>query len=415
MATTHEWIGLVEAVYDLSGDTDAWMDALLLAADPLLNDGQGVSAQLFRLRPVGVDIEHVAMHGGPRELDPLPRQTIEAGSPAALDIVYRSQIPAGTMSQLVWSQLPKQAAVFEGATQGRFRDAVGIVAHSGTARGLALNAPLESPRSMADWEQRRWTQVCAHVGAGLRLRERLTAEEPEAILDPEGRVLDARAGAKASDAREGLRDAVRRMERARSRRGDDPAEALRLWEGLVGGRWSLVDRFERDGKRFLVAHRNDPEVGDPRGLSRRERQVAEFAGLGRTPKETAYALGLSHSTVSSAEQRAREKLGLASRSQLTSFFAPAGLRRRLTELALEGESILLASAPIVAEEAVDRLTPAQREVALLAVQGATNAAIARQRGSAERTVANQLQAIFEKFGVHSRAELAAALSGAPGL
>ena len=411
MATTSDWVALLEAVYDLSGDRDAWIDGLLRAADPVLNAGQGVSAQLFRLRPVGVAIEHVG-HSGADELEAIPLQTIEAASVPALDLVYRSQIPAGTMSEIVWARLPKEGSVFSDATGGRFQDAMGIVAHSGTGRGLAMNAPLEHPRRLAAWERRRWTQVCAHVASGLRLRERLAPGEPDAILDPEGRVLDARADAQGRDARDGLREAVRRLDRARgSLRSRDPEEAFALWEGLVAGRWSLVDRFERDGKRFVVAHRNDPEVGDPRGLSRRERQVSEFAGLGRTPKEIAYALGLSHSTVSNAERRAREKLGLASRSELSAFFAPDGLRRRLTELELEGESMLLAAAPIVDEAALARLTPGEREVALLAVQGATNAAIAARRGSAERTVANQLRAIFEKYGVHSRAELAAVLAG----
>jgi DNA-binding CsgD family transcriptional regulator len=359
---------------------------------------------------VGVVIERAAMRGAP-ELAPLPEATAAAASLEALDLVYRSGIPAATMSEVVWSRLPEQGEVFTSATGGRFRDAIGIVAHSGTGTGLALNSPLPALRTMSAVERRHWTRVCAHVGAGLRLRQRWG--EPEAVLDPEGRVVEARDAAREPDARERLRCAVRTVEAARGAAGRrDAEEALALWEGLVGGRWSLVDRFESDGRRYLLAVPNDPEVGDPRGLSRRERQVAEFVGLGRTAKEIAYALGLSPSAVSNAERRAREKLGLGSRSALAAFFAPGGLRRRLTELELEGESVLLASAPLVAEERLARLTVAEREVALLAIQGATNAAIAARRGAAERTVANQLGAVFGKLGVHSRAELAALLSGA---
>ena len=50
-----------------------------------------------------------------------------------------------------------------------------------------------------------------------------------------------------------------------------------------------------------------------------------------------------------------------------------------------------------------------REVALLALAGHTNAAIAARRESAARTVANQLQSIYRKLGVTTRAELAARL------
>jgi DNA-binding CsgD family transcriptional regulator len=413
LPSQRDWIGLLEAAYDLSGDADAWVARLLAAAAPVLDGGHGVGAQVFRLRPIGVVIERAAYLGS-GELEALPTATVEAAGLDAQDLVYRSGIAAATMSEVVWSQLPEEGETFFAATGGRFRDALGIIAHTGTGVGLGLNTPLETARVMTGVERRRWTQVAAHVGAGLRLHRSLDAAEPDAVLDPSGRVLDARVGAQGRDARERLRDAVRRVEMARgAARRRDPDEAMDLWEGLVGGCWSLVDRFESDGRRFVVAHRNDPEVGDPRGISRRERQVAEFAGLGRSPKETAYALGLSPSAVSNAESRAREKLGLGSRAELASFFAPSGLRRRLTELELSGESILVASAPLVSEERLAPLSVAEREVALLAVQGATNAAIAAKRASAERTVANQLRAIFAKLAVHSRAELAAVLAQTP--
>jgi DNA-binding NarL/FixJ family response regulator len=53
------------------------------------------------------------------------------------------------------------------------------------------------------------------------------------------------------------------------------------------------------------------------------------------------------------------------------------------------------------------LTPAEREVAAAILEGKSNAAIARQRKSAVRTVANQVASLFRKLGVHSRGELAA--------
>ena len=58
-------------------------------------------------------------------------------------------------------------------------------------------------------------------------------------------------------------------------------------------------------------------------------------------------------------------------------------------------------------EALPQLTRSEREVAHALLGGLSNAAIARLRGSAERTVANQVASIFRKLGVHSRTELAA--------
>ena len=156
----------------------------------------------------------------------------------------------------------------------------------------------------------------AHLGAGLRLRAatrrlQLDAEDVEAVLDPGGKVLDARVQATSTSAREPLREAVRRIERARTTQGrSDPDAAMENWEGLVDGRWSLVDRFDTDGKRFVVAVKNDPAHPDPRGLTTREREVAEFVGLGRSTKEIGYTLGVSLSAVTNLTAQTQDKLGL---------------------------------------------------------------------------------------------------------
>jgi DNA-binding CsgD family transcriptional regulator len=51
--------------------------------------------------------------------------------------------------------------------------------------------------------------------------------------------------------------------------------------------------------------------------------------------------------------------------------------------------------------------PAQREVLALLLQGLSNAEIARRRRRSERTVAHQVDSLFRRFGVGSRAELIA--------
>ena len=204
--------------------------------------------------------------------------------------------------------------------------------------------------------------------------------------------------------------AVKQRERARTKQRHDPDGALTLWEGLVAGRWSLVDRFESDGKRFVVAHRNDPDVGDPRGLSRRERQVAEDLGLGRSVKEIAYLLGISASAVSNAVARALAKLGLAGRAELASFFAADGLRAQLTEVEFAGEELAMGAALLLDEQVLALLTDSEREIALDLVRGFTSTAIATRRGSSPLTVTSQVRSLYGKLGVGSRVELAARLS-----
>ena len=61
----------------------------------------------------------------------------------------------------------------------------------------------------------------------------------------------------------------------------------------------------------------------------------------------------------------------------------------------------------VAPGNLDRLTANEREVARLAIEGLSNREIASRRGTAERTVANQLASIYRKLEIGSRIELAA--------
>lgn len=68
------------------------------------------------------------------------------------------------------------------------------------------------------------------------------------------------------------------------------------------------------------------------------------------------------------------------------------------------------AAPRAARDA--RLTLAEAEVLRLVATGIDNRAIARQLGKSEKTVRNQITAILDKLGVHSRAEaIVRALSG----
>ncbi len=57
-----------------------------------------------------------------------------------------------------------------------------------------------------------------------------------------------------------------------------------------------------------------------------------------------------------------------------------------------------------------KLTPAECEVALAVVRGLSNAEIAKERGAALRTVANQVAGLLKKLGVSSRVELASQLT-----
>jgi DNA-binding CsgD family transcriptional regulator len=75
-----------------------------------------------------------------------------------------------------------------------------------------------------------------------------------------------------------------------------------------------VEHFERDGRRYYLAHRNDPEIAPDRALTQREQQVLGYAELGHSNKLISYQLDISSSTVSSLLTSARRKLGASRRS-----------------------------------------------------------------------------------------------------
>lgn len=132
-------------------------------------------------------------------------------------------------------------------------------------------------------------------------------------MTPDGRIEHAEAPAQGKLAREVLRRSAAALDRARGPlRRTDQDEALAVWKALVAGRWSLVDHVDTDGRRFVLARRNDPDAPDVRGLTLREQQVLGYVALGHANKTIAYELGLTTSTVAGHLAKARQKLGLKS-------------------------------------------------------------------------------------------------------
>jgi DNA-binding NarL/FixJ family response regulator len=79
------------------------------------------------------------------------------------------------------------------------------------------------------------------------------------------------------------------------------------------------------------------------------------------------------------------------------------------EVVVGGEALMVTSMPVEPRDGLGTLTAIERAVARDAIAGLSNAAIAKKRRRAVRTIANQLASVYRKLGVGSRAELAAHL------
>jgi DNA-binding CsgD family transcriptional regulator len=183
-------------------------------------------------------------------------------------------------------------------------------------RGIVVCAPQMKDRVFEPRAKRLWAKVSSHVAAAHRLRERLS-EPVEAVLTTSGKLEHAEGESKHRTARDALQTAVLRQEKARGKiRREDPEGATTMWTALVAGRWSLVDHFERGGRRYIVARRNEHGGPDPRALGARERDVAQLAALGKSNKLIAYELGISERTVKFHRRNVLHKFGARSLADL---------------------------------------------------------------------------------------------------
>ena len=326
------WIEIMESAYELDGDDEQWLQKIADLVRPTLDRGKGVVGYFFDASAEELKISsYVGAGAGPAEIE-FARRTHEVPiwrSSAMLRATYRSPSAlryASSMAQRRLRMLRKGTGLSGPGDVLIFN--VADPSHKGCVFGALDLSP--APEALA--HRVSWSRIAAHVAAGLRLRRRLNELEAptppaDAILSPAGSVIHAEGPAKARSAREVLRDAAVAIDRARGpMRRSDPEAAAELWRGMVDCRWSLVDRFESDGRRLVVAYRNGVAAGRPRGLTEREQQVVAYVALARPNKLIAYELGLSVSAVGTYVASALAKLGVTSRvdlMKLLSAFEPS--------------------------------------------------------------------------------------------
>jgi len=151
----------------------------------------------------------------------------------------------------------------------------------------------------------------------------------EAMLDANGQFRHSEGEAAAKTARERIRNGASTGDSARSgqrrRRG---AETLDAWHPVTAGRLTIVDRFEENGQRYVVAREDETGAAGFDALTDRERQVVVKAALGSSNKEIAGALGISEATVRVLMARGAHRLGVHTRKALLEHPALGSLRRR---------------------------------------------------------------------------------------
>ena len=187
-------------------------------------------------------------------------------------------------------------------------------------------------------------------------------------------------------------------------------DLAQLWHRLLDGQLFVADTFCADGRCFGVVERaSGTQVARARGV-----KILERVFEGESQKSLAFELGVSVATIACHSANAlcavvrRHRVSRAPVLLVMAAFAAHGLElgpARLDEVRADGRWVISVQVP--GETFRDRLSPSEWAVTQLAIEGEAHTRIASRRGTAIRTVANQLAAAFEKLGASGRSALRA--------
>lgn len=323
-------VEVAEAAYDLQLDPEQWLPNLLERGALLFDRGLGCAAAIWAGQRDGQGpwVAQTSVHGGPSEL---ARSFTKAIRTVGAEVQRTWPAKDASARAVSESELERPNTLWAFEKDVGCPDALGLGALDLELHGVGVGIP--SPRliSLTKDGRMRWQRIAAHIEAGHRLRRRLGCavgsggerlrtipSEGTAVIEPRGfEVVHADGTAKSREVRESLREAAIRIDKSRSKQGrKDIEQALQIWHDLVRGRWSLVDWFESDGRRLIIAIPNDPGVADPRGLTKREHEVAKLAAAGETGKRIGYRLGISPQRVSALLNGAMHKLRVSTQAEL---------------------------------------------------------------------------------------------------
>ena len=292
--------------------------------------------------------------------------------------------PFVTHGELALRLSPVMRSLIEASREGA-ADACGFLAYPLPGVAVVLWNFVREVRPYRRGERAQLYRLAAHVESAFRLR--LSPEAAvAALVSPEGKLLELVSGAAQDSERKRLAMQVVALDRRRMRSRRHSPEALDDWGAVLAGKYSVVPREDSDGKRYYVLIDNAPAAQRHARLQQAEIDVLTLAARGYTGKDTAYALGIAASGVSTLLARAASKLGLRSRVAL--------IKVASSLFGVNPEQVRTAS-----------LSQAEREVLDLLRRGLSNAEIARLRSRSQNTVANQIAAILRKTSRPNRRAL----------
>jgi DNA-binding CsgD family transcriptional regulator len=305
-------------------DDTAWIARVSAALDPLFDLGLGTfSWRVRKGTSMPIEFDTMVRIEAPQPfIDCMQALHLEA-APEDYEIAYPRKQGVYSLATLYGPQ-----SFFSSPLLRRWVHERGIVDPGALQiplgeRRLVVGGFLREVAAFPNLTRRFGDQLARRISHAFRLRQALKSRRlvPSAILTPDARVVHAEGAGSLPEARARLRQAVVARERARSSlRQRNPLLAFEMFRALVDGRFTIVDRFERDGRRFLVAYENPPAIAALRALTSREREILRRAVAGDPIKRIAIDLEIVPAAAAAYLANAREKTGLRSRQEMARWF-----------------------------------------------------------------------------------------------
>jgi DNA-binding NarL/FixJ family response regulator len=195
-----------------------------------------------------------------------------------------------------------------------------------------------------------------------------------------------------------------------------------LWRELVHGICHVVDDFFTDDRCYVILAE---AAGPVEPLEGRRLAILEAVLCGYGQKTVAIDLDLAPSTIALNARLGLQYLGLSCKPSrvhpLLMVAAKAGaksdgtLAGTLSRMVIGEQQLRVVALPRPDRRLFKVLPPAELAVIRLLIEGYCYEEMARLRGTATRTVANQITAVFRRMRVSGRSELLSRLFFSEGL
>jgi DNA-binding CsgD family transcriptional regulator len=138
-----EAIAMLAAIYDVGGDTDAWLGRITAAAARLAPASAPVATSIWEVGARGVAFTHVS-------------RTTGAAPDGAIASIVKAGVPGG-----------------HGVVRVSAPALVGVIARASARRGVVLSFTLAAGARVARRDVRAWSRFAVHLGAALHLHDRV--------------------------------------------------------------------------------------------------------------------------------------------------------------------------------------------------------------------------------------------------